>query len=166
MNFTKGKQEETELNHPIDAVFPMPDFVLGCKFKNGAILLYDLKPVFQTAPTFLQLMENPEQFPKATVAPEGYSVTWTDDLDLSCDEIWKNGWPEWKEEELVTVEIEIELDLIQKLEEILRPFSLVPEDWIVMALEYLVCPATKDQAEKWLLQEKQANLGCGDILVT
>lgn len=144
--------------HQIDAVFPMPDFVLGCKFRNGAILLYDLKPVFQFAPVFLQLMENPELFSKATVATEGYSVTWTDDLDLPCDEIWKNGWPEWKEEELVTVEIEIELVLIRKLEEILRPFSLVPEDWIVMVLEYLVCPATKDQAEKWLLQEKQIAL--------
>ena len=37
-------------------------------------------------------------------------------------------------------------------------YGLAPEDWIVMALEYLVCPATKDLAAKWLCQEKQAIL--------
>ena len=33
--------------HRIDGVYPMPDFVLGCKFSEGAILLYDLKPLFK-----------------------------------------------------------------------------------------------------------------------
>lgn len=143
------------MTHQVEAVFPMADFILGCKFKNGAILLYDLKPVVKTHSSFSLLVEQPELFCKVAVAPGGYGVIWNDDLDLSCDELWENGWPEWKEDELVTVEIEVEIWLICRLEETLRPYNLVPEDWIVMALEYLICPATKDLAAKWLCQEKQ-----------
>lgn len=139
--------------HQIEAVYPMPDFVLGCKFKDGAILLYDLKSLFQTIPVFQQLADDPELFAKVVVSPGGYGVIWTDKIDLSSDELRNNGWPEWKGDNLVTMEIEIEIDLLDKLEELLRPYNLTPEDWIVMALEYLVYPATKDQAEKWLGKE-------------
>ena len=144
--------------HQVEAVFPMADSILGCKFKNGAILLYDLKSVAKTRSFFSLLVEQPELFCKMAVAPGGYGVIWNEDFDLSCDELWQNGWPEWNEDKLVTVEIEVEVKLIRKLEEILHPYGLAPEDWIVMALEYLVCPATKDLAAKWLCQEKQAIL--------
>ena len=36
---------------------------------------------------------------------------WNDELDLSAEEVWVNGWPEWDEDKLVTVEIQVDAEL-------------------------------------------------------
>ena len=137
--------------HRIEGIYPMPDYVLGCKFSDGAILLYDLKPLFKTIPAFAQLIKQPGLYHKVAVSVGGYGIIWNDDLDLSSEEIWEHGWPEWDNEKLVTIEIEIEIEILQTLEKILRPYGLSPEDWCVMALEFCVFPATQNLAVEMLL---------------
>jgi len=132
------------MNHTVQSVFPMEDFILGVKFSEGAIKLYDMNPLFSKIPAFTVLKENPDLFDKVTVDTGGKGIVWNDELDLSAEELWEHGWPEWKEEDLVTIEFEIEVELLQKATERLKPYGLTPEDWIVMSLELLVFPRTED----------------------
>ena len=40
---------------------------------------------------FLKLKTNPEEFFSVTVDIGGYGIVWSDELDLSCDELWEHG---------------------------------------------------------------------------
>ena len=140
--------------HKLQGVFPMEDFVLGCKFKNGAIKLYDMKLLMHEGSVFSYFKEHPEIFYQVTVSAGGYGIIWSDELDLAAEEVWVNGWPEWDENNLVTVEIQVDEDLLRLAAERLKPFGLIPEDWATMALEALVYPATREKATALLLQFK------------
>ena len=98
--------------HKLQGVFPMEDFVLGCKFKNGAVKLYDMKPLMRDDSVFSYFKEHPDIFYQVTVSPGGYGIIWNDDLDLAAEEVWVNGWPEWDENNLVTFEVEIDAELL------------------------------------------------------
>lgn len=134
------------MSHMIQSVLPIEDFILGVKFVGGAIKLYDMNPLFSKLPIFAALREDPTLYSKVVVDTGGKGITWNDELDLSADELWEHGWPEWKEEELVTIEIEIEEELLRKVTQKLSPYGLTPEDWAVMCMELLVFPPTKQKS--------------------
>ena len=138
--------------HNLQGVFPMEDFVLGCKFRNGAIKLYDIKPLIREISAFAYFTEHPEAFKQVSISPGGNGIIWNDELDLSAEEVWVNGWPEWDEDKLVTVEIQVDAELYRLVAERLKPYGLTPEDGAVMALEALVFPATQDKAIEQLRQ--------------
>ena len=138
--------------HKLQGVFPMEDFVLGCKFRNGAIKLYDIKPLIREISAFAYFTEHPEAFKQVSISPGGHGIIWNDELDLSAEEVWVNGWPEWDEDKLVTVEIQVDAELYRLVAERLKPYGLTPEDGAVMALEALVFPATQDKAKEQLRQ--------------
>lgn len=77
--------------HKIKSVAPASDYKLSVQFSEGVTKLYDIKPLFEKIPTFKQLENNPAKFACASVDVGGYGIVWDDDLDLSCDELWKNG---------------------------------------------------------------------------
>jgi len=134
------------MNHIIQSVLPMDDFILGVKFVGGAIKLYDMNPLFSKLPEFAALREAPTLYSQVVVDTGGKGITWNDDLDLSADELWERGWPEWNEEKLVTIEIEIEEELLRKITQKLSPYGLTPEDWAVMCMELLVFPPTQQKS--------------------
>ena len=103
--------------HKLQGVFPMEDFVLGCKFRNGAIKLYDIKPLIREISAFAYFTEHPEAFKQVSISPGGYGIIWNDELDLSAEEVWVNGWPEWDEDKLVTVEIQVDAELYRLVAE-------------------------------------------------
>ena len=138
--------------HKLQGVFPIEDFVLGCKFRNGAIKLYDIKPLIREISAFAYFTEHPEAFKQVSISPGGNGIIWNDELDLSAEEVWVNGWPEWDEDKLVTVEIQVDAELYRLVAERLKPYGLTPEDGAVMALEALVFPATQDKAIEQLRQ--------------
>ncbi len=145
--------------HKLQGVFPMEDFVLGCKFLNGAIKLYDIKPLIREISAFAYFTEHPEAFKQVSISPGGYGIIWNDELDLSAEEVWVNGWPEWDEDKLVTVEIQVDAELYRLVAERLKPYGLTPEDGAVMALEALVFPATQDKAIEQLRQYQNEEAG-------
>ena len=145
--------------HKLQGVFPMEDFVLGCKFQNGAIKLYDIKPLIREISAFAYFTEHPEAFKQVSISPGGYGIIWNDELDLSAEEVWVNGWPEWDEDKLVTVEIQVDAELYRLVAERLKPYGLTPEDGAVMALEALVFPATQDKAIEQLRQYQNEEAG-------
>ena len=146
--------------HRLQGIYPMDDFVLGCKFINGAVKLYDMKPLMQDNSVFAYFKEHPDLFLQARLSSGGYAIIWNDELDLAEEEVWYNGWPEWDESNLVTVEFEIDSELLRQVTERLQPFGLTPEDWIVMSLEALVYPPTQEKATARLikLRDEQAAL--------
>ena len=145
--------------HKLQGVFPMEDFVLGCKFRNGAIKLYDIKPLIREISAFAYFTEHPEAFKQVSISPGGNGIIWNDELDLSAEEVWVNGWPEWDEDKLVTVEIQVDAELYRLVAERLKPYGLTPEDGAVMALEALVFPATQDKAIEQLRQYQNEEAG-------
>lgn len=77
--------------HKVKNIFPLPEFKLSVQFVEGATKIYDVKPLFDKIPAFAELKNDPEEFSCVTVDIGGYGIIWNDDLDLSCDELWKNG---------------------------------------------------------------------------
>lgn len=79
--------------HKIKTVTPMQDYLLLVHFAEGQAKRYDLKPLFDQFPVFRSLADTPGLFEQVRVDAGGYGVSWNDDLDLSCDELWCHGQP-------------------------------------------------------------------------
>lgn len=77
--------------HKVKAVSALPDYVLRVTFAEGATKTYDCKPLFDRFPVFRDLQTIPGLFDQVAVDPGGYGISWNDDLDLACDELWTNG---------------------------------------------------------------------------
>ncbi len=77
--------------HKIKNVSPLSNFKLSIQFSEGITKLYDVNPLFEKIPAFGYLKENPNEFNCVSVDVGGYGIIWNDELDLSCDELWKNG---------------------------------------------------------------------------
>ena len=77
--------------HKIKNVFPLPEYKLSIQFSEGITKLYDIKPLFETMPSFRTLKNSSELFAGVQVDTGGYGIVWNDELDLSCDELWENG---------------------------------------------------------------------------
>ena len=79
--------------HKVKSVTPLPDRRLLVQFAEGQARSYDLTPLFDRLPDFQALRDVPGLFEQVRTDPGGYGVSWNDDLDLSCDELWAHGHP-------------------------------------------------------------------------
>lgn len=77
--------------HKVKNVFVLPDYKLNVQFAEGVTKMYDVKPLFDKIPIFKSFKEQPEKFSDVSVDVGGYGIVWNDEVDLSCDELWKNG---------------------------------------------------------------------------
>ena len=76
--------------HKVKSVRPMDDFVLLVSFSEGVTKTYDVKPLFSKWFVFNELKNN-HLFEEVSVDQGGYGVSWNDDIDLSCDELFYEG---------------------------------------------------------------------------
>lgn len=60
-------------------------------FNDGTLKTYNIEPLFAEIEVFNILKTTPYLFEQAKVDVGGYGISWNDELDLSCDEIWENG---------------------------------------------------------------------------
>ena len=74
--------------HKIRSVTPLPDYILCVQFAEGVTKLYDFNMLIKQYPAFS--MEQ-DLFKNVEVDNGGYGISWNDDIDLSCDELWENG---------------------------------------------------------------------------
>lgn len=74
----------------IATVTPLTDMRLLVTFQNGAVKLFDVRPIIRDYPEYATL-ENPDIFALVAVEPGGYGVSWTPELDASEGELWDNG---------------------------------------------------------------------------
>ena len=77
--------------HKVKNVYPLPDFHLSVQFAEGTTKIYDVNPIFDEIAAFRQLRDHPEEFYEVQPDVGGYGIIWSDELDLSCDELWDNG---------------------------------------------------------------------------
>ena len=75
----------------IQAVKPLPDFNLLVNFQNGEKKQYPIQPLFDKWEDFKIFVLVKGLFEQVKVDAGGYGVSWNDDIDLSCNELYNNG---------------------------------------------------------------------------
>lgn len=76
--------------HKIKNVTALKDYKLSIQFAEGATKIYNVKNLIENNKIF-QPLKNEELFNDVTVDVGGYGIIWNDKIDISCDELFKNG---------------------------------------------------------------------------
>ena len=74
-----------------EAVRPLADLWLGVRFRNGVEKRYDVKPLLKQWKPFEALTLIEGLFEQVKVDQGGYGISWNDEIDLSCNELWEGG---------------------------------------------------------------------------
>ena len=77
--------------HKISDVKPLPNYILSVSFMNGEKRKYDVTTLFSKWEEFKSLSTVHGLFEQVKVDAGGYGVSWNDELDLSCDELYFYG---------------------------------------------------------------------------
>lgn len=77
--------------HKIERIVPLQDYKLSVSFSEGITKIYDVKKCFDAIEEFKIFIDHPQEFYNVFVDAGGYGVIWNDGLDLSSEELWKNG---------------------------------------------------------------------------
>lgn len=76
--------------YKVQDVKPLEKYKLLVTFQNGEIKEYDVKPLFDKWQAFKDLIYINGLFQQVKVDAGGYGISWNDDIDLSCDELYYN----------------------------------------------------------------------------
>ena len=77
--------------HKVKEVRPLSDFRLAVLFESGERRSYDIRPLFEKWQSFRALSDVAGLFNQVKVDAGGYGISWNDEIDLSCDELYFNG---------------------------------------------------------------------------
>ena len=77
--------------HRIEEIIPLENMILKIKFKNKIIKYYDVKKILNKIEEF-KILENTSIFNNVKVDVGGYAIVWNDELDISCEELYNNGF--------------------------------------------------------------------------
>ena len=77
--------------HKVKAIQPLPEFNLLVLFQSGEQKKYDLRPLFEKLDAFKMLVSTAGLFEQVKVDTGGYGISWNDELDLACNELYYNG---------------------------------------------------------------------------
>ena len=77
--------------YKVKKIEPLDDCILYVTFENNVKKYYDLKLIFDRWREFKILQNNKALFFNVKVDNGGYGVSWNEELDLSCNELWENG---------------------------------------------------------------------------
>lgn len=73
------------------SVRPENDCILSVDFVDGTRKKYDIRQLFARFPMFELLITDRELFNSVKVDQGGYGISWNDELDLSCNELYDKG---------------------------------------------------------------------------
>lgn len=76
--------------HKVKNVAPLKNYLLSVSFVEGITKVYDVKPLFKKWDVFNNLKKD-NLFKKVKVDVGGYGISWNDEIDLSCDELFYEG---------------------------------------------------------------------------
>lgn len=79
--------------HKVKSITAMPEYKLIVTFEDETIKEYDVKPLFDVWDTFDDLRTIPNLYYRVKVDKGGYGISWNDEIDLACNELWENGKP-------------------------------------------------------------------------
>ena len=72
-------------------VNPLPDYSLMVQFENEEKKQYNIKNLMSELEVFRALMYVPGLFEQVKVDAGGYGISWNDEIDLACNELYYNG---------------------------------------------------------------------------
>lgn len=75
----------------VQSVKPLPEYRLLVTFVGGEEKQYNVKPLFDKWQPFKVLAETKGLFEQVKVDTGGYGISWNDEIDLSCNELYENG---------------------------------------------------------------------------
>lgn len=76
--------------HKVKNVYPKDNMIIEIDFNNKIKKVYDIKKILNKWRIFREL-EDEELFRKVKVDAGGYGISWNENIDLSCEELWENG---------------------------------------------------------------------------
>ena len=76
--------------HKVKSVQALPDLKLSVQFGEGVTKIYNVKPLFKKWPIF-EMLKDEKLFYDVNVDAGGYGISWNDEIDLSCDELFAHG---------------------------------------------------------------------------
>jgi hypothetical protein len=77
--------------HKVTDVKPLADYRLLVCFSDGEEKHYDVSRFFSRWDSFLALKHTPCLFEQVRVDAGGYGISWNDDIDISCEELYRNA---------------------------------------------------------------------------
>jgi hypothetical protein len=77
--------------YKIKEVQPLPDYHLLVSFVTGERKQYNVKPLFDKWEPFKALILTKGLFEQVQVDMGGFGISWNDNIDLSCNELYENG---------------------------------------------------------------------------
>lgn len=77
--------------YKIKKVEPLKNMILKVEFISGKIKYYDVKMLIEKIEKFREL-SNEEIFNKVKVDEGGYGISWNENIDISCNELWFNSY--------------------------------------------------------------------------
>lgn len=76
----------------VKAISPQSDFILLITFENNENRYYDIKPLFNKWDIFNDLKNILGLYEQVKVDQGGFGISWNDDIDLSCNELYANSY--------------------------------------------------------------------------
>ena len=77
--------------YKVREVKPLPEYGLFVVFASGEQKIYNVQPLFNKWEEFKALTSTKGLFEQVKVDAGGYGISWNDDIDLSCNELYENG---------------------------------------------------------------------------
>lgn len=78
--------------HKIKNVKPLENYILEITFQNNIVKYYNFSNLFEKWDIFQDLSTISGLFEQVKVDLGGYGISWNDEIDLSCNELWENGY--------------------------------------------------------------------------
>ncbi|OHD13068.1 MAG: hypothetical protein A2086_04030 [Spirochaetes bacterium GWD1_27_9] len=75
----------------IKSLKTQPNLIVEILFTDNTIKRFDCKKIINRNELYKKL-ENPSFFKNVKVDNGGYGISWDDDIDLSENELWENGF--------------------------------------------------------------------------
>jgi len=79
------------LFNKIKSVTPLQKCRLEVTFETNEKKQYDVALHWAKIAAFSPILTNDTLFKQVRVEPGGYGIAWTDEIDLSCNELYNNG---------------------------------------------------------------------------
>lgn len=77
--------------YKVKEVKPLQNYSLMVQFEDNTKKIYDLNPLFSRWEAFEAILQTTGLFEQVRVDVGGYGISWNDDIDISCNELYNNG---------------------------------------------------------------------------
>lgn len=78
--------------HKVKSLKIISKYELEITFENDQIKYYDVSKIFEKWKIFEDLKNIDGLFEQVKVDNGGYGISWNDEIDLECEELWEHGY--------------------------------------------------------------------------